>query len=185
MRGDRQILHHITRIAFEPRALRRCLELDGSLLVNRQLRCLACLLARLVPGLRLGRLLHATGFDIRPSRPTLEPSDLVALGINRSPQLGHFSKQLQHQIFEFGVRKAVKVKVGRRHSQNESDSRPLVNRKIIPPRLLPLLRISSCQSSQKTQSGTLWEDHSRPRKSWGSQKRGTSPSERLRDRHGN
>src|SRR5262249_618313 len=43
-------------------------------------------------------------------------------------------------IFEFGVRKAVKVKVGRRHSQNESDSRPLVNRKIIPPRLLLLIR---------------------------------------------
>src|SRR6516164_8150482 len=117
--------------------------------------------------------------------PPLSPSNLVALGINRSPKLGHFPKQLQHQIFEFGVRKAVEVKVGRRHSQNESDSRPLVNRKIIPPRLLPLLRISSCQSSQKTQSGTLWEDHSRPRKSWGSQKRGTSPSERLRDRHGN
>ena len=117
VRGDRQILHHITRIAFEPRALRRCLELDGSLLVNRQLRCLASLLARLVPRLRrrlrLGRLLHATGFDIRPPRPTLEPSDLVALGINRSPKLGHFPKQLQHQIFEFGVRKAVKVKVGR------------------------------------------------------------------------
>ena len=88
-------------------------------------------------GLRLGRLLHATGFDIRPSRPTLEPSDLVALGINRSPKLGHFPKQLQHQIFQFGVRKAVQV--GRQHSQNESDLRPLVNRTIVPPRLLPLL----------------------------------------------
>jgi hypothetical protein len=37
------------------------------------------------------------------------------------------------------VRKAVKVKVGRRHSQNESDSRPLVNRIIVPSPLLPLL----------------------------------------------
>jgi hypothetical protein len=37
------------------------------------------------------------------------------------------------------VRKAVKVKIGRRHSQNESDSRPLVNRIIVPPRLLPVL----------------------------------------------
>ena len=101
-------------------------------------RCLASVLARLIPGLRLGRLVHASGFDIRPSRPTLEPSDLVALGINRSPKLGHFPKQLQHQIFEFGMRKAVKV--GRRHSQSESDSGPLVNPKIVPPRLWPLLQ---------------------------------------------
>src|SRR5262249_45942663 len=143
-RGDHQILHHITRIAFEPRALRRCLELDGSLLVNRQLRCLASLLARLVPGLRrrfwLSRLLHATGFYIRPPRPTLEPSDLAALRINRSPKLGHFPKQLQHQIFEFGVRKAVKVKVGGGPSQIEPDPGPFVNLKTIPPRLLLLIQ---------------------------------------------
>src|ERR1700730_344160 len=56
----------------------------------------------------------------------------------RHPQLGHLLQQPQHQIFQVGVRKAVKIG-RRRHSQNESDSRPLGNRIIIPPRLLPLL----------------------------------------------
>jgi len=88
----------------------------------------------------------------KASRPTLEPSDLVAQGINRSPKLGPFPKQLQHQIFEFGVRKAVEVKVGRRHFQNESDSRPLVNRIIVPPRLLPLLH-GFIQSSEPATIG--------------------------------
>jgi hypothetical protein len=49
------------------------------------------------------------------------------------------------------VRKAVEV--GRQHSQNESDSRPLLNRKIIPPRLLPLLQALSYES---TVLGRFW-----------------------------
>jgi hypothetical protein len=55
----------------------------------------------------------------------------------RHPQLGHLLQQPQHQIFQVGVRKAVKI--GRRRHSHESDSRPLGNRIIIPPRLLPLL----------------------------------------------
>ena len=83
---------------------------------------------------------HPAGFDIRPARAAFEPRNLVALRRNRSPQLRHLFQQLQHQALEISVRKAVEV-CGRRHAHNESDSCPLVNRKILPsPRVLPLLR---------------------------------------------
>src|SRR6266699_1810609 len=64
VRADHQVLHHIIRVAFEACALRRSLKLDGPLLMNRQLRCFAALLARLAPSqrwLRLSRSIHATG----------------------------------------------------------------------------------------------------------------------------
>src|ERR1700730_17996261 len=109
--------------------------------MNRQLRCFAALLARLAPSqrlLRLSRAIHATWLNIPLALATLEPSNLIALGGNCSPQRGHLLQQPQHQIFQVGVPKAVNIG-RRRHSQNESDSRPLGNRIIIPPRLLPLL----------------------------------------------
>ena len=101
MRTDHQVLHHKIRVPLEARTLRRRCHLDGSFLVDRQLRRLAALPERLASRrrrrFRLGRLVHPAGFDIRPPRPALQPGDLVALRRNCSPQLGHFLKQLQHQ----------------------------------------------------------------------------------------
>jgi hypothetical protein len=49
-------------------------------------------------------------------------------------------------VLQLGVRQAVKT-LGRRHARNKSDSRPRVNRIIIPsPRVLPLLRSAAAQS---------------------------------------
>ena len=70
----------------------------------------------------------------------------AALGIANTLCVGHLLQQPQHQIFQVGVRKAVNIG-RRRHSQNESNSRPLGNRIIIPPRLLPLLRSHSSEIS--------------------------------------
>jgi hypothetical protein len=96
---------------------------------NRESRC----------SLRLGRLVHPAGFDVRPPRPALEPGDLVALRRNYSPQFGHFFKQLQHQALQIARRKIIKV-CRRRHSHKESDSCTLGNLIIVPPpRVLPLL----------------------------------------------
>src|ERR1700683_2662088 len=73
-------------------------------------------------------------------RPAFEAGDLVALRCNRSPQLGHFFKQLQHQALQITQRKIIKV-CRRHHSNKESDSCIPGNLIIIPPpRLLPLLR---------------------------------------------
>ena len=69
---------------------------------------LAALLPRLAPSRRwrprLGRLVHATGFDIRPARSAFEPGNLVALRRNCPPQLGHLFEELQHQALQIGVR---------------------------------------------------------------------------------
>ena len=70
----------------------------------------------------------------------------AALGIANTLCVGHLLQQPQHQIFQVGVRKAVNIG-RRRHSQNEFDSRPLGNRIIILPRLLPLLRSHSSEIS--------------------------------------
>ena len=108
VRTDHQILHHKTRVTFEARAARRGCEFDGPLLVDRKPRGLAARRARLARSrrgrLRLGRLVHATGFDVRPARATFEPGNLIALRRNRPPQLGHLFQQLQHQAFQIGVR---------------------------------------------------------------------------------
>src|SRR5438034_10099317 len=58
---------------------------------------------------------------------------------NQSPQLRQLLPLLHHQALQLGMRKTVKI-CGRQHSQKESDSCPLVNRKILPPQVLPLLR---------------------------------------------
>ena len=108
VRADHQVLHHKIRVALEARALRRGCDCDGPLLVDRKLRSLAALLPRLAPSRRwrprLGRLVHATGFDIRPARSAFEPGNLVALRRNCPPQLGHLFEELQHQALQIGVR---------------------------------------------------------------------------------
>src|SRR5208282_3122381 len=75
----------------------------------------------------------------RPPRTALQPGNLVAQRRNHSLQLDHLFPLLHNQALQLGVRQTVKIP-GRRHSQNESDSRPPENRKIIPPLVLPLLR---------------------------------------------
>src|SRR3974390_2383590 len=70
VRVDHQVLHHKVRVTFEARALRGSHKRDGPLLMNRQLRCLAVLLARLASSrrwLRLSCPFHPAGFDIRPA----------------------------------------------------------------------------------------------------------------------
>jgi len=69
LRADHQVLHHKIRVAFKACAVRWGGDFDGALLVDRKLRRFAALRARLARRrrLRLGRLVHATGFDIRPA----------------------------------------------------------------------------------------------------------------------
>ena len=54
-------------------------------------------------------------------------------------QLDHLLPLPHNQALQLGVRQTV-GSPGRQHPQNESDSRPPENRKIIPPLVLPLLR---------------------------------------------
>ena len=145
MRADHQILHHETRVAFEAGAARWCGDFDGPFLVDRKLRPRTAPSAALIAGtprrLRLGRLLHAARLDVRPTRTALQPGNLIAQRRNHSLQLNHLFPLLHNQALQLGVRQTVKIR-GRRHSQNESNSRPPGNRKIIPPRVLPLLPIN-------------------------------------------
>jgi len=89
MRTDHQVLHHKIRVPFEARPLRRSCDLDGPLLMDRQLRRLAALRRVSPPAVRgvFGSvaLVHPAGFDVRPPRPAFEAGDLVALRCNRSP----------------------------------------------------------------------------------------------------
>src|SRR5262249_40379295 len=89
---------------------------------------------------RLGRLLHPARFDRRPAGPALEASDLIAQRGIRSLQLRHLLKQFDHQALQLGMGQAIKID-RRRHAQNESDSRRRGNLIIIPPWVLPLLRL--------------------------------------------
>jgi hypothetical protein len=86
----------------------------------------------------------------------------AALGIANTLCVGHLLQQPQHQIFQVGVRKAVNIG-RRRHSQNESDSRPLGNRIIIPPRLLPLYVSLIALKSRQCTSGSARSLHGVPR----------------------
>src|ERR1700691_3265026 len=116
---------------------------DGPFLVDRKLRSRAAPRAFPLTGaswwLRIGPPFHAARLEVRTTRPTLEPRNLLAQRRHRSLQLDHLLPLLDNQALQLGVRQAVKI-VGRRHARNESDSCPPVNRIIIPPRLLPLLR---------------------------------------------
>src|SRR6266481_8545894 len=140
VRTDRQILHHEARTAFEARA-RRWGHGDGPLLVDRKLRPRAP--SRALPlatsqWLRLSPPLHAARLDVRPTRPALEPRNLVAQQRYHSLQLDYLLPLLDNHAFQLGVRQAVNI-LGRRHAHNESDSRRQRNLIILPPRLLPLL----------------------------------------------
>ena len=144
MPTDHQILHHEARVAFEAGPPRRRRHFDGPLRVDRKLRPRAASRAFPIAGasrrLRLGPPLHAARFDVRPTRPTLQPCNLIAQRRHHSLQLNDLLPLLDNQAFQLGMRQAVKI-VRRRHPQRESDSRSPVNRKIIPlPRLLPLLQ---------------------------------------------
>jgi hypothetical protein len=107
MRSDQEILHHEARVAHEARAGWR-LSPDGPLLVDRELLLRAATPTMSVAGrlvrLRLGRLVHAARFDVRPTRTSFEAGDFVGLRGNYSPQLRHLLKQRDHQVFELGVR---------------------------------------------------------------------------------
>src|ERR1019366_9646189 len=120
VRADDQILHEETGIAFETRA-GRGRDLKLALLMDRQLRARGAAptaLARRVRRSRLARLFHAARLDVRldvrPSRATLQPCDLVAKRSNRSLKLRPLFQELQHQTLEFGKRKRVDVR-RRRH----------------------------------------------------------------------
>src|SRR5580704_17570283 len=96
-------------------------------------------LARASRWLRLRPPLHAARLQVRPTRPTLEPRNLLAQPRHQSLQLDQLLPLLDNQALQFGRRQVVKI-VGRRHAHNASDSRRLENLIIIPmPRLLPLL----------------------------------------------
>jgi hypothetical protein len=93
VRADDQILDEETGMAFETRA-ERWRDLKLSLLMDRQLRArgaVSTALARRVRRSRLARLFHAARLDVRldvrPSRATLQPCDLVAKRSNRSLKL--------------------------------------------------------------------------------------------------
>src|SRR6266852_8978695 len=87
----------------------------------------------------LGPPLHAARLQVRPTRPALEPRNLVAQSRHHSLQLNYLLPLLDNQALQLGVRQAVKI-VRRRHTHLESDSRTLGNLIILPPpRLLPLL----------------------------------------------
>ena len=91
MRTNHQILHHEARVALKARADRRR-SLDNLFLVDCELRLRAAALAvslssRLVR-LRLGRLFHATRFEVRSSRAAFEAGDLIAQRRNGSLLLG-------------------------------------------------------------------------------------------------
>ena len=159
MRADHQILHHEIRVAFEAGAARRCGDFDGPFLVDRKLRPLAALFrGSLTVGrrrLRLGRLLHAARLDVRPTRTALEPGNLVAQRRNHSLQLDHLFPLLHNQALQLGVRQTVKIP-GRRHSQNEFDLRPPENCKIIPPLVLPLLRLCAVITAWLRLTSSYW-----------------------------
>ncbi len=132
MRADHQILHQEARIAFETRARRR-IGLQRPLLINDHLRARAAAppaLARRVRRLRLARLFHAARLDVRldvrPTRPALQPRDLVTQRRDRSPKLRSLLQKLQHQALELGRRKRVDVRQ-RRHSPIESENRRFGN----------------------------------------------------------
>src|SRR5215470_2451930 len=148
MRAQDQVLDDETRGAFEARARRRG-DLDGLLLINRQLRLRRSTLGTLRTDRfrRLGRLLHPARFDRRPAGPALEASDLIAQRGIRSLQLRHLLKQFDHQALQLGMGQAIKID-RRRHAQNESDSRRRGNLIIIPPWVLPLLRYSPLSLSK-------------------------------------
>jgi hypothetical protein len=120
-------------------------DLDGPLLVDRELRTRAASRAlALAAGsrrLRRGPLIHAARLDVRSTRTALQSGDFIPQRRHHSLQLDQFFPLPDNQALQLGVRQTVKI-IGRRHTQNESDSRPPVNRIIIPPRVLPLLRIS-------------------------------------------
>src|SRR5262249_37346248 len=115
-------------------------DLDGLLLINRQLRLRRPTLGTLRTDRfrRLGRLLHPARLDSRPAGPALETSDLVAQRSIRSLQLRHLLKQFDHQPLQLAIGQGIKTD-RRRHAQNESDSRRRGNLIIIPPWILPLL----------------------------------------------
>ena len=106
MRTDHQILHHEARVALEARTGWRR-SLDGLLFVDRELRLRAATLAISLAGrpvrLRFRRLLHATRFEVRSPRASLEAGDLVGLRGNRSPQLRYLFKQDHDQVSKLGV----------------------------------------------------------------------------------
>ena len=129
MRADHQILHQITRVALETRAGWR-IDLELALLVDHQLRARAAApaLARPVRRLRLARLFHAARFDVRldvrPTRPALQPGDLVTQRRDHSPKFRSLLEKLQHQALQLGRRK--RVDVGRRrHSRIEFRKPPI------------------------------------------------------------
>jgi hypothetical protein len=142
-----QLLNHKAGVALETRAGRSRSQLDFAFLIDCQLRSRAAAPAPLLARrLRIGRLLHAARLavrlDIRPTRTTLKPRDLIALRRNRSAQIGNLLQQLHYQQLQLAGRKTVNV-LGQRHTRRESDSRRLENLIIVPlPRLLPLLRES-------------------------------------------
>src|SRR6266849_10057796 len=74
----------------------------------------------------LGPLLHAARLQVRPTRPTLEPRNLVAQSRHHSLQLDYLLPLLDNQALRLSLRQAVKI-VGRPHAHNESESRPPEN----------------------------------------------------------
>ena len=143
MRTDHQILHHEARVALEAGAARRRRHFDRPFLMDRKLRPRAASRTLLVAAaprrLRLGPSFHAARLEVRSRRPALKPRNLVPQRRYHSLQLDHLLPLLDNQALQLGVRQAVQI-IGRRHAQNKSDSHPPVNRIIIPPRVLPLLR---------------------------------------------
>ena len=131
-RADQQILNQEARIAFETRAGRR-IGRELALLMDRQFRARAAAppaLARRVRRLRFASLFHAARLDIRldvrPTRPALQPRDLVTQRPNRSPKFRLLLEKLKHQALELGRRKRVDVR-RRRHSDIESENRQFGN----------------------------------------------------------
>ena len=142
MRADHQILHHEARVAFEAGAARWCGDLDGPFLVDRKLRARAAPPRRCSPELPGGFGSVACSMPLglmfgRPGPPFSRAISSRSAATIRCSSTICFPL-LHNQALQLGVRQTVKI-LGRRHSQNESDSRPPGNRKIIPPRVLPLL----------------------------------------------
>src|SRR6516162_6894302 len=109
---DRQILHHETRVAFEAGAPRwgQC---DSPFFVNRKLRprtaSHALSLATASRWLRLGPPLHAARLQVRPTRDTLEPRNLVAQRRYHSLQLDYLLTLFDNQALQFGMGQTVKI----------------------------------------------------------------------------
>ena len=142
VRADHQVLHDKIRVAFEARAVRRSCDLDGALPRGSKAWTFASLRPRraLRRRLRIGRLVHATGFDLRPASGLLEPrnsSSRCAATVRRRSATS--SNSFTTKLFR---------SVGERRSRSAGSDIPRMNLtravleivySCLPPLVLPLL----------------------------------------------